>query len=180
LTRTNSRVESPVEEEEKPIAQLLFGQASTSAVSPKSEKSDETVIPPPPPPPDSQEEDMATINRGPAIATPTPFDGDRTKTKRFLHECNLYISGKPRDFETGTPPAADDELKIAFVLSYMKDKTAATWAERYTTRPAAGTVVVAPNKAKAATFQAFIDELKDNFKEHNKAETTRLLLSKLK
>jgi hypothetical protein len=180
LTRTNSQAESPVEEEEKPIAQLLFGQASTSAISPKSEKSDETVIPLPPPPPDNQEEDMATISRGPAIATPTPFDGDRTKTKRFLHECTLYISGKPRDFETGTPPTANDELKIAFVLSYMKDKTAATWAERYTARPAAGTVVTAPNKAKAATFQAFIDKLKDNFKEHNKAETTRLLLSKLK
>jgi hypothetical protein len=131
LTRTNSRAESPVEEEEKPIAQLLFGQASTSAISPKSEKSDETVIPPPPPP-NNQEEDMATINRGPAIATPTPFNGDRTKTKRFLHECTLYISGKPRDFETGTPPTADDELKIAFVLSYMKDKTAAvTQVTRY-------------------------------------------------
>jgi hypothetical protein len=62
----------------------------------------------------------------------------------------------------------------------MKDKTAATWAEHYTARPTAGTVVTAPNKAKAATFQAFINELKDNFKEHNKAETTRLLLSKLK
>jgi hypothetical protein len=36
---------------------------------------DETVIPPPPPP-DNQEEDMATINWGPAIAMPTPFDGD--------------------------------------------------------------------------------------------------------
>jgi hypothetical protein len=49
--------------------------------SPKSKKLDKTVIPPPPPPPDNQEEDMATINQRPAIATPTPFDGDRTKTK---------------------------------------------------------------------------------------------------
>jgi hypothetical protein len=123
---------------------------------------------------------MTTVSRGPAIATPTPFDGDRTKTNRFLHECTLYISGKPKDFETGTPPTANDDLKIAFVLSYMKDKTAATWAERYTARPISGTHVVAPNKTKAASYQAFIDEFKETFKEHNKGETTRLLLSRLK
>jgi hypothetical protein len=62
----------------------------------------------------------------------------------------------------------------------MKDKTAATWAECYTARPLAGTVVVAPNKAKAANFQAFSNKFKENFKEHNKGETTCLLLSKLK
>jgi hypothetical protein len=181
LTRTASQAESPKEEEEKPINQLLFGQASTSALSPKSEKSDETTVPLPPPPPNNQEEeDMAAVPRGPAIATPTPFNGDRTKTNRFLHECKLYIAGKTKEFETGTPPTVDNDLKIAFVLSYMKDGTAAAWAEQYTARPPHGTNVVAPNKTRALNYNKSIREFKETFKEHNKGETTHILLSKLK
>jgi hypothetical protein len=181
LTRTNSQAESPKEEEEKPINQLLFGQASTSALSPKSEKSDETTIPPSLPPQDTQEEeDMATTAWGPAIATPTPLNGDWTKTNCFLHECELYIAGKTKEFETGTPAVVNNDLKIAFVLSYMKDGPAAAWAEWYTARPSHGTNVVAPNKTKAPDYNDFIRGFKETFKEHNKGETTRMLLSKLK
>jgi hypothetical protein len=120
------------------------------------------------------------VNRGPSIATPTPFNGDRTKTNRFLHECGLYISGKAKEFETGTPPAANDELKIAFILSYMKDGTAAAWAEHYTARPAHGTPNLAAGaKTKAQDYDAFIAEFKSNFKEHNKGQVVWLKLDKL-
>jgi hypothetical protein len=127
-----------------------------------------------------EEEDMATVARGPAIATPTPFNGDRTKTNCFLHECELYIAGKTKEFETGTPAVVDNDLKIAFVISYVKDGPAAAWAERYTARPSHGTNVVAPNKTKALDYNDFIREFKETFKEHNKGETTRMLLSKLR
>jgi hypothetical protein len=120
------------------------------------------------------------VNCRPSIATPTPFNGDQTKTNQFPHECGLYISGKAKEFETGTPPTTNDELKIAFILSYMKDGTAAAWAECYTARPAHGTPnLTAGTKTKALDYNTFINEFKENFKEHNKGQVVQLKLGKL-
>jgi hypothetical protein len=81
----------------------------------------------------------------------------------------------------GTPPTVNDKLKIAFILSYMKDGTASAWAERYTARPAHGTLnLAAGTKTKALNYNAFIDKFKENFKEHNKGQVVCLKLDKLK
>jgi hypothetical protein len=64
-------------------------------------------------------------SKGPAIATPTPFNGERSKTKRFIYQCNLYINGREKEFDK------NEDTKIAFTLSYMKNGLAASWAQRY-------------------------------------------------
>jgi hypothetical protein len=67
------------------------------------------------------------------------------------------------------------------MLSYMKDGTASAWAECYTARPAHRTPNLAAGaKTKASDYNAFIDEFKENFKEHNKGQVVCLKLDKLK
>jgi hypothetical protein len=138
-TRQNSRAPSPgasnqakKEEEEEDPTLIITSLSNTPPGSPLIPGSLTLSTPAP--------VIMTTVvNQGPSITTPTPFNGDQTKTNRFLHKRGLYILGKSKEFETGTPPVANDELKIAFVLSYMKDGTASAWAEHYTARPAHGT-----------------------------------------
>jgi hypothetical protein len=61
-----------------------------------------------------------TTGKGPEIATPTPFDGNRAKARQFKNECKLYMQARQRDF-IGKNHQVDNVAKIAFVLSYMKE-----------------------------------------------------------
>lgn len=113
-----------------PASSLLLGQQAQAPTAPKAPSN--PIIPT-----QTQTQAMSTTvvkdERGPPMAAPTPFNGDRKTTRKFLHECQLYFSGKPKDFQVnGT---TDDKLKIAFMLSYMNKGTASTWAQRYQNRP---------------------------------------------
>jgi Ty3 transposon capsid-like protein len=55
---------------------------------------------------------------------PTPFDGDRKKIKKFVQDCNLYLTIN-KDVYTS------DAAKISFILSHMTEKEAARWKETY-------------------------------------------------
>lgn len=117
--------------------------------------------------------------RGPPMAAPTAFDGNRKNTRKFMHECNLYIQGKPTSFEKGG--VTDDNLKIAFVLSYMNKGIASTWAQRYQERknvPAAGTYDSKIHKAR--TYKEFEKLINETFKEHQLHESARLRLDALR
>ena len=56
-------------------------------------------------------------------SAPADFDGDRTKGKTFLTSCRTYIRLCPEAF-------TDDDTKIVWALSYMKDGRAGRWAAR--------------------------------------------------
>jgi Retrotransposon gag protein len=58
------------------------------------------------------------------IRAPSDFTRDRTKTKKFLQEIELYIRANPSTY-------SDDEKKCILALSFMTEGTAATWAQNH-------------------------------------------------
>ncbi|KAG6871350.1 hypothetical protein C0992_011179 [Termitomyces sp. T32_za158] len=64
----------------------------------------------------------------PRPALPDVYDGDRASGERFLQSCATYIQLCGNDF-------LSNELKIVWVLSYMKFGRAATYAMRVFRRP---------------------------------------------
>ncbi|THH07654.1 hypothetical protein EW146_g9250 [Bondarzewia mesenterica] len=67
----------------------------------------------------------STNDKLPDLAKPTSFSGNRTDTKCFLAQCNLYMKARAKNFD-------NDYAKIAFVLSLMKGGLAEQWAMDYT------------------------------------------------
>jgi hypothetical protein len=57
------------------------------------------------------------------VAPPEPFDGDTKKYRHFRRQCGMYIRDRKSKFDN------NDERKIMFVLSYMKDGLAGAWAD---------------------------------------------------
>lgn len=57
------------------------------------------------------------------VASPDVFDGTLSKSESFLRQLSLYFLAKKSDF-------ADDENKVTFALSFMKNGTAGPWADR--------------------------------------------------
>lgn len=56
------------------------------------------------------------------VAYPSDFNGDKTKARLFLAQCKMYLTLNSAIFDT-------DTKKIAFVLSFCKEGTAAAFAE---------------------------------------------------
>jgi hypothetical protein len=86
------------------------------------------------------------------INKPTPFTGDRTKVKKFIQECLIYLEVNEGSYST-------DKLCISFMLSFMTDKEALDWKELYLEGledPATGKVVF-------PTFSQFLADLRDAF-----------------
>src|SRR5882757_881475 len=77
----------------------------------------------------SDEETTSSIRRrhpfrkgkGPKIALPTIFDGDRDFVKAFKRDCQLYIMARPDEFRS-------ERAKISWVLSFIKGKDVDDWA----------------------------------------------------
>ena len=76
------------------------------------------VQPPAPGPPTAQGAPRALL---PQPAIPDAYDGNRVTGEQFLQSCFTYIQLCRDDF-------VSDDLKIAWVLSYMKSGRAATYA----------------------------------------------------
>ena len=64
-------------------------------------------------------------SKGPAMAKPTSFDGNRKWTEQFLYEVNLMFLTRKGDYP-------DEFTKIAYVLSYMKGGSAGIWLRNFT------------------------------------------------
>ena len=60
---------------------------------------------------------------------PNEFSGDRRAGLAFLNSCKLYLSLCPEQF-------ADDQTKIHWALSYMKEGRAAQFSDRVLRREA--------------------------------------------
>lgn len=89
------------------------------------------------------------------IAQPTPFTGGKDYL-RFRRECLAYIAAD----DTGLI-FTSGKKKISFILSYMKEGTASTWAQNYydAITSAAGVVNITD------TFDAFLKKLDLSFKD---------------
>jgi uncharacterized coiled-coil protein SlyX len=79
--------------------------------------------PAPPIPPTTTPPDAAKSRSRIKPGVPSDFDGDRTKGRAFLNSCDLYIALCLAEFE-------DDQAKIHWMLSYMKEGRAANFADR--------------------------------------------------
>lgn len=101
--------------------------------------------------------------RPPKVATPSPFNGDREKLEDFLAQCRLYLSLRHVEYP-------DDQQQILFVLSHMKEGTAAPWASQKIN------TYLSPN-AVIPTLEDFLQELKDMFADPNRAATAIQKLS---
>jgi hypothetical protein len=58
------------------------------------------------------------------LGAPPLFKGDRSRMEAFLAHCKLLIKAQPKKFD-------QDEKKIAFILSYMKDGIAEQWKTQF-------------------------------------------------
>src|SRR5260370_19516980 len=56
--------------------------------------------------------------RLPKVTSPNPYDGNREKLDDFLGQCRLYLTLRDDDYPS-------DIKKILFILSYMKEGSAA-------------------------------------------------------
>jgi Domain of unknown function (DUF4939) len=63
------------------------------------------------------------VPRPPKVTTPLLFNGDQEKLEDFLAQCCLYLSLHHAEYP-------DDQQQILFILSHMKEGTAAPWASQ--------------------------------------------------
>lgn len=91
---------------------LMLSQQLSLLVN-QQQRSD-TPAPPPPPP--------KTTSSKAKVATPSDFDGDRSKGRTFLNSCNIYFRLCGSQFE-------NEQARILWALSYMKHGRAAKWAD---------------------------------------------------
>lgn len=110
---------------------------------------------------------VASVSKGPNMAAPTPFTGERRKTEQFIFECKLVIHARANDFTT-------DAGKIAYVLSYMKGGTAGPWALRYDKRKDAEAIATHGN------FDKFIELIEKEFAEVEKNQRARNNLQEIR
>jgi hypothetical protein len=111
--------------------------------------------------------------KGPAIHVPTAFNGDTSKTKKFLKECDIYFNGKPEEFKDGTGKI-DEQKRIWFVLSYMKEGLADTWRDDYIEQ-------TSKDASKAYTsWAAMRTALEQEFKDVNSGKNARDSMARLR
>lgn len=113
-------------------------------------------------------------SKGPPIAVPNTFNGDRTLTEKFIYECDLYVQGKPKEFDSR---GDKEQQKITFMLSYMNKGLASNWAQRYQKRPEEPDPAKNDQKIhKCLTYEKFKEAVSAAFKEHNPGESARTRL----
>ena len=105
----------------------------------------------------------ADRDHAPKPATPSDFDGDRTKGRAFINSCVLYMTLCKDKF-------SDEQVKIHWVLSYMKSGRAATFADR---------VIRREERLGLDNWSSFADFLKEfsaDFCPEDEATTARMKL----
>lgn len=85
------------------------------------------------------------------VATPSDFDGDRTRGRTFINSCSVYFRLCPDHFR-------DEQERILWALSYMKSGRAAKWADsifRWEERN--------PTDTKFLDWSDFVDAFRTHF-----------------
>src|SRR6267143_1741190 len=81
-------------------------------------------LPPGPNPPPPGPNPPVPNGKEISIGKPLAFNGDRTKIKRFMQDCLVYLVVNRSTYD-------DDEKRVAFILSFMMEKEATLWKEQY-------------------------------------------------
>jgi len=103
------------------------------------------------------------------LGKPEPFTGDRTKVKRFLQKCQLYILLNKDVYD-------DNGLRIGLILSLMTKGEAADWAEQFIddiANPTTGAL-------EFPSYQNFANLLLRDFKQEDQVRDTANKLKYLK
>jgi len=91
------------------------------------------------------------------VNTPTPFEGDRSKLRTFLLDCELYLVINWEIYD-------HDDKKITFVLSYLTGGDASMWKNQWLQSKQTGT------NLNLGTYAVFFTDLTDTFKEEEQAQ----------
>jgi len=112
---------------------------------------------------------MTTLDSSPEeilLNPPTPFDGNRKKTKTFILDCYIYLEINEAIYDT-------DDDKIIFVLSHMTEKMQ-LWKKLYIdahTHETTGDI-------NFPTYSDFIGKLKEEFEQSKEEALTEFYLLK--
>jgi len=93
------------------------------------------------------------------VNTPTPFEGDRSKLRTFLLNCELYLLINQEIYD-------HDDKKITFVLSYLTGGDASMWKNQWLQSKRTGATIT------LGTYVAFYDDLTNAFKEEEQVQNT--------
>jgi len=103
------------------------------------------------------------------LNTPPRFKGDRTKLRKFIQDCKIYLAINKQIY-------VDDEAKCAFMLSYMEGGEADAWKEQYIsslTNPTTGIITF-------ETTDELIKKLLVSFNESQQQENALHRLTQLR
>jgi len=93
------------------------------------------------------------------VNTPTPFNGDRSKLRTFLLDCELYLVINREIYD-------HDDKKIAFVLFYLTGGDASMWKNQWLQSKRTGTTLT------LGTYAAFFADLTDAFREEEQVQNS--------
>ena len=113
-----------------------------------------------------------TESKGPAMAKSTLFGENRKQTKQFLHEINLIILARKKDFPDGF-------TKIAYTLSYMKGGLAGIWSRNFTKAQNTDNNWRKYAWKAETSFTSVCNGISSDFKEFNKQADARDKLARL-
>jgi len=91
------------------------------------------------------------------INTPMPFEGDRSKLRTFLQDCEIYLLINHKIYD-------QDDKKITFILSYLTGGDASMWKNQWIQSKRAGATL------NLGTYAAFYTDLTDAFREEEQVQ----------
>jgi hypothetical protein len=97
-----------------------------------------------------------TENKETRLSPPTPFNGDRKKLNTFLLEGAIYLTMNKKVYD-------DDNKKVLFMLSYMKEGMAGHWKESFVHK-----YTNAAQELVTPSYNDFLLELKRTFEAADK------------
>lgn len=142
LSQAIQQLTARQEESENHVSNAInnvLGQIAALAPPPLSSRS-----PSPPPRP------LLSATKA-KVATPSEFDGDRSRGRAFINSCTVYFRLCQNHF-------SDDQERILWALSYMKSGRAAKWADSIFRWEEQN-----PNHARFLDWQDFVEAFKTHF-----------------
>jgi len=91
------------------------------------------------------------------VNTYTPFEGDRSKLRTFLLDCELYLLTNCKIYD-------HDDKKIALILSYLIGGDASMWKNQWLQSKKTGTAI------NLGTYATFFTDLMDAFKKEEQVQ----------
>ena len=101
------------------------------------------------------------------IHMPEPFSGDRTKLRKFLQDCKIYLTINKEWYNS-------KEHQCRFTLALLRGGDAASWKEQYI-----NSITNTTGDINFETYAVFEAKLRESFKEVEQIQNTMQKLHKL-